>query len=751
MVEIEPITTPALSGETEPRTIDLAIEGMTCASCVARVEKSLRKVEGVEEVAVNLATNRARVKGLGNLDVAALIERVERAGYGAAPVAENEGIADRSEEALAFRRNFLVAAPLGAIVMVVAMVPMLVPSVERLAMPYMRQLNILQWGLASVVLFYSGRRFFQIAARNARHLTADMNTLVAVGTGAAYLFSTVVTFFPRALPGVSPHEVYFDTSAVVIALILLGRWLEARAKSHASDAIRGLMKLSPKIAHRLSGSGSSALSDVEVEFLHVGDLLMVRPGESIPVDGTVIEGSSAVDESMMTGESVPVEKAPGGRVIGGTMNATGAFTMRADVVGSDTVLSRIIRTVEDAQSSKAPVQRLADRIAAIFVPAVLGIATLVFLAWLLTGSADLAHALINAVAVLVIACPCAMGLAVPTAVIAGTGRAAERGILIRNAEALERAGAVDLVVFDKTGTLTHGRPDVVSVRTFNGYDARELLHLAGSVEALSEHPIARGIVRHLESSGLEISPVTEFTAAPGRGVYGIVGGRRLFVGRRSAIPEAANQDYRDSETSSGVWGEIDGSAAGVIEVADAIREEAIETVKRLKGMKIEVAMLSGDSRPVATEIGRILGIERVMAELLPEEKGEKLMELQREGRRVAMVGDGINDAPALALADVSVAMGTGTDVAMSVADITLLGGAIDRVPESIEMSRRAMRIIRQNLFWAFVYNVIGIPLAALGLLSPIIAGAAMAMSSVSVVTNSLRLRRKEVEGMRYEV
>jgi Cu+-exporting ATPase len=500
------------------------------------------------------------------------------------------------------------------------------------------------------------------------------------------------------------------------------------------------MRLAPKTARRVADADGSEPRDVEVEFVRPGDLVLVRPGESVPVDGVILRGSSALDESMMTGESIPVEKIEGSGVIGGTLNTDRSFVMRAEGVGDDTVLAGIIRTVEEAQSSKAPVQRLADRIAGVFVPVVMAIALGTFLYWLSIGDADTAHALINAVAVLVIACPCAMGLAVPTAVIAASGRGAQRGVLIRNAEAIERAARIETVVFDKTGTLTHGRPEVVDISTTNGYDGRELLRLAAAVESHSEHPIARGIVRHAERLGLQSVPVTDFRALPGIGVEGRVEGRMVEVGRM--IDRKDDPSMTESlPGATHVRIRIDGDVAGSIALADTVRSESHTAVAALHSMGIATVMLTGDSHQVAESVAREIGMDTVIAGVLPNQKGERIAELKKSGRAVAMIGDGINDAPALAAADVGIAMATGTDVAMSVADITLVGGDIARVPDAVLLSRRTMRIIRQNLFWAFVYNVVGIPLAAAGLLSPIIAGAAMAMSSVSVVSNSLRLKR----------
>ncbi|HVZ41715.1 MAG TPA: heavy metal translocating P-type ATPase [Candidatus Kapabacteria bacterium] len=734
-------------GPDGARNIVLAIDGMTCASCVARVEKAIARVEGVQEVAVNLATNRARVKIGPAVDVDAIRDRVERAGYSAQVTRREDARAiagEQREHVERARRRFIVAMPLAAIVMAVSMLPMVVPALHHVEMRFAFQSALLQFVLTSAVMFYAGAGFFVLALRNARHLTADMNTLVAVGTGAAWCFSTWMLFGAAHRSGDYTHALYFDTAAVVIALVLLGRWLEARATARAVGAIGALVALAPAWAHRVSPDDPLHVADVEIDYVRVGDLLQVRPGESVPVDGMVIEGESAVDESMMTGEPLPIEKAPGARLYGGTINTNGSFKMRADRVGDDTALAAIVRAVNNAQSSKAPIQRLADRVAGVFVPAVIVIAALTFAGWLLLGGVPVASAMLNAVAVLVIACPCAMGLAVPTAVIAATGRGAEQGILVRSATALETAAAIDTVVFDKTGTLTHGRPEVVAVRAARGMEQAEVLRLAASVESYSEHPIARAIVRHAGSAGIERLPAERFRAQVGIGAGGLVAGREIQV--RGADPATlqaldCGDGWAPPVGAGLVAVAVDGVLSGVIALADTEKPESAAVVASLASMGITSMMLTGDAENVAAEVARRLGLDRYVAGVMPTAKGETVDALRREGRRVAMVGDGINDAPALAAADLGMAMGTGSDAAIAAADFTLMGGDIARVPAALQLARRTMRIIRQNLFWAFAYNVIGMPLAALGLLDPMIAGAAMAFSSVSVVSNSLRLRR----------
>ena len=719
------------------RVVDLAINGMTCAACVARVEKSIQKVTGVRDVAVNLATNRARVKVDPTVEVSDLIERVDRSGY-SARIVEQERPEDLEIEVSRHvgraRSRFLVAAPFASLVMVIAMSPMVVPALHEWWMEHVELMVIAQLVFSSIVLFYSGAEFFTTTARNARHLVVDMNTLVSVGTGAAWLYSIVVLLARDYLDGVSAHEVYFDTAAVVVALVLLGRWLEARARSDTSSAIRQLMALSPRIAHRVDPDDLTRVVDIDVEFVRLGDLLLVRAGEGIPVDGVILHGTAAIDESMMTGEPMPVEKGPGAEVMAGTINTDRVLRMRAEGVGDQTVLAAIVRAVRDAQASKAPIQRLADRIAAIFVPVVITIAIATCALWYLVGDATLTRSMMNAVAVLVIACPCAMGLAVPTAVIAATGRGAEAGILIRNADALERAGGVRVVAFDKTGTLTLGRPDVVDVRVADRWNVDDIVRLAASVEQLSEHPIARAIVRRADEGGGALAPVESFVGHAGSGAEGWVGGVHVQVGR-------PRQKEVDAEGMSVVEVLCDGERAASILLRDTLRPDAEQTVREIARLGIATAIITGDNESSARSVAATLGVDTVIAGVLPLGKEQAIEELRRRIGPVAMVGDGVNDAPALAAADVGIAMASGSDIALSAADVTLVGGRIDGIAEAILLARRSVRIIRQNLFWAFIYNVVGIPLAALGLLDPMIAGGAMALSSVSVVTNSLRLRR----------
>jgi Cu+-exporting ATPase len=739
----------------------LPVRGMHCAACVGKVEGALRRVPGVESAAVNLATERATVAfDPARADVGALQAAVEAAGYelGAAPVesggvAEDRERAERRREEQRLRRRVVVGSLLSLPLLLGGM-----PEIFPWAPAWLRD-PWLQLGLATPVQFWVGADFLAGFLRDLRHRTASMSTLVALGTGAAYLFSVAVTLWPHVwhAAGAMP---YYETAAVVITLVVLGRWLEARARGRTSEAIRRLVSLAPRTARVVREGREVDVSTAEVA---LGDLVRIRPGERLPVDGTVVEGASSVDESMLTGESLPVAKAPGAAVSAGTVNRTGTFVFRAARVGRETTLARIIALVEEAQGSRAPIQRLADAVAAVFVPIVLGIAALTFLAWwLLAPAPAFVPALVHTVAVLVIACPCAMGLATPTAIMVATGRGAELGVLIRNAAALERLGRVTTMVFDKTGTLTVGRPLVVAVRpapgTSGGAGAEhDILALAAAAEQGSEHPVGEAIVARAKELGLALPPVAEFATIPGQGVEAIAPDGRILLGNAALMqargieidalqPEAAGLAARGQSV---VYVAFAGRALGLIAVADALKPEAPAAIADLRRLGLSVTMLTGDHRATAAAIAQQAGLDgEVLAEVPPEGKARAIEALRAQARVVAMVGDGINDAPALARADVGIAMGSGTDVAIEAADVTLLRGDLRAVVTAVELSRASLRVVKQNLAWAFGYNVVLIPVAAgllvplLGIsLSPMLAGAAMAFSSVSVVTNSLRLKR----------
>jgi Cu+-exporting ATPase len=740
---------------------ELVVTGMTCASCVASVEDALRGVAGVRTADVNLATERARVElDPSRADDASLVRAVERAGYGALVLS-----ADRAERAAleererAVRRTHLATLRRRLVVAAALAVPTMVLSMADLVVPELTHADWRAYALfllATPVQLWSAQPFYRGAFSAARHGRSDMNTLVVVGTTTAYLVSVAATFLGNAFfaLGLEPHRfLYYDTAAVIVTLILLGRYLEARARSRTSDDVRALASLGAKAARVRRPGGVE--EDVPIERLAIGDVVIVRPGETVATDGLILAGSSAVDESMVTGESMPVDKGPGDPVTGGTLNRSGAFRFRVTKVGADTLLAQIVRLVEEAQGSKAPIQRLVDRVASVFVPIVFAIAFAAAAAWLVFGPQPaLGYALSAFVAVLIIACPCALGLATPTAIIVGTGRGASRGLLIKSAQALEQARAIDAVAFDKTGTLTAGRPELVDYLNCADFGEDEVIRILASAEQRSEHPLARAVVEAANAKGLALSEPTSFEALPGQGVHATVEGHDVWIGnaalaRAHGFAELGDESLaRHQEQGRTVLlGTIDGLPAGVLALADVPKAAAREAVADLRRMGLRTLLVSGDARRAAEAIARELGIEDVFAEVRPDHKAELVTKLQAQGHRVAMVGDGVNDAPALARSDLGIAIGSGTDVAIATADIVLVGGDPRGVPRALRLARQTMTTIRQNLFWAFVYNVALIPVAAGALypatgwlLSPVLAAAAMALSSVTVVTNSLRLR-----------
>ena len=727
-------------------TFDLPISGMTCASCAGRVERALGKVPGVQSVSVNLANERAHVEVAGQMDPAVLIAAVDKAGYSASlPQSETATEVDQARRLHRERWSLVFAIALA--------LPLVLPMlVEPFGLHWMLPAWV-QFALATPVQFIFGARFYIAAWKAVRAGAGNMDLLVAIGTSAGYGLS--IYEWLTAHPGMAPH-LYFEASAVVIALVLLGKYLESRAKRQTASAIRALEALRPERAMRVSGGREE---DVAISALTLDDLVLVKPGERFPVDGEVVEGQSHADEALISGESLPVPKQPGDKVTGGAINGEGRLLVRTTALGAESVLARIIRLVEDAQAAKAPIQKLVDKVSQVFVPAVLVLASVTLVGWWLYG-ASLETAIINAVAVLVIACPCALGLATPTAIMAGTGVAARHGILIKDAEALERAHEVSAVVFDKTGTLTSGAPKIAHLAAVDGNEAL-LLQQAGALQRGSEHPLAKAVLDACKEQGLPVADVTASQSLTGRGIAGTLDGQQLALGNRRLLEESG-LNAGDLADSAKAW-EAEGRTLswlieqgaqprvlGLFAFGDTLKPGALEAVNRLKAQHISSHLLTGDNRGSARVVAEALGIDDVHAEVLPADKAATVAELKKTGV-VAMVGDGINDAPALAAADIGIAMGGGTDVAMHAAGITLMRGDPRLVPAALEISRKTYAKIRQNLFWAFVYNLIGIPLAAFGLLNPVLAGAAMALSSVSVVSNALLLKTwkpKDLEDQR---
>lgn len=740
------------------KKISAPLSGMTCASCVARVEKSIGKIEGVKNVAVNLANEKATFEVDENLSLLSSIEKaVEEAGYKIdfSELRKNQNESDSKNHPSPIdifyselKKDFVIALIFTVPIFLISMGMMWEKFQLFLNLP-LESVNKILFLLTVPVVFISGKRFFQIFFNNLRHKSADMNSLVAIGTGSAFIYSTIITLFPELLHiNSSSSHTYFETAAVIITLILMGRLLESRAKSKTNLAIKKLIELKPKtVLIKVNGKEE----EIPLSELSIADIVIIKPGSKIPADGRLLRGSSVVDESMITGESLPVEKNVDSKVIGGTINKNGSFEFEVTATGDNSVLGQIIKMVEEAQSSKAPIQKLADKIASIFVPAIILIAIITFIGWFFFSSAGFSNALLNFVAVLIIACPCALGLATPTAIIVGTGKGAQNGILIRNAESLELAHKIDTIIFDKTGTITTGKLKVTSVLS-QSIDEKELLGITSALEQNSEHPIARAIVDYAISHGVQNYKANEFESLTGFGIKGEINEMNVLIGNQNLMKQnfISLKNFESELIEESIAGKsivfvsVNKELKGLIILEDELKNNSAEVIANIKSIKLKTILLTGDNEQIAKEISVKAGFDDYKAEVFPEDKMSVVSEYQKNGEVVAMVGDGINDAPALVKSDVGIAIGTGTDVAIESGDIILMSGDLQGIPKAIKLSRMTLATIKQNLFWAFIYNIIGVPLAALGMLNPMIAALAMSFSSVSVVSNSLRLKTKKI-------